>query len=389
MADVARRKFGLHDSQRPQLKYEQLKGKLLDDFRSGRFKPGDALPTEVQLAEMLGMARNTVRLALSELDRDGFIKRIRGKGTFVSSNTDKLQSQPQSRAKDTSLYALVVPETQTGMYPSLQHGFENAVSEKHAQMIVSSTNNDPVRQSHVMMQLMSKEVGGVAIVPTLVSAPAFQVELLQKQGIPVVFCHRRMEGVLAPLVSIPYLEVGRMAGRELLRCGHRRVAMYYSLPLAYRAQSVGYLSGLRETLGENGAELPDELVLSGETITLDTRIQEKDARPQIEKLFSRPDRPTALMVSYDDVAEMILMVLESISLRVPDDVSIISFGGAERRGVLKQRLTSVVVDGAETGRRAFQLLNEIRDQRRSIFDIDEIPMKLALSEGQTLGPACI
>ena len=84
MSDVVSQKFDLHDSQRPRMKYEQLKGHLLTELRMGRLKPGDALPTEVELAEMLCVARNTVRHALSELDRDGFIRRIRGKGTFVS-----------------------------------------------------------------------------------------------------------------------------------------------------------------------------------------------------------------------------------------------------------------------------------------------------------------
>ena len=53
--------------------------------------------------------------------------------------------------------------------------------------IVSSTSNDTARQGDVMLQLMSKDVAGVAIVPTITPTPAYQIEMLQKQGIPVVF----------------------------------------------------------------------------------------------------------------------------------------------------------------------------------------------------------
>src|SRR5215218_5534184 len=45
---------------------------------------GDAIPSERQLSADLGMSRLTVRAALDDLVRDGYLVRKRGSGTFVS-----------------------------------------------------------------------------------------------------------------------------------------------------------------------------------------------------------------------------------------------------------------------------------------------------------------
>lgn len=50
--------------------YEQIKGKIL----SGALRPGDRLPSERQLMEMLGRSRPTIREALRMLERDGFLR---------------------------------------------------------------------------------------------------------------------------------------------------------------------------------------------------------------------------------------------------------------------------------------------------------------------------
>ncbi len=373
------------------LKYLKLKNELLDQFQTGQLRPGDSLPTVQELSTVHQLAPNTVRRALGELDREGLIDRIRGRGTFVRQQAP-VQNAPVKNTAPSGqgLFALIMPESHTGHYPALHHGFERVAAEEHTQVIVSSTDNDPMRQGNVILQLMSKDVTGVAIVPTITPTPTFQIEMLQKQGIPVVFCHRRVEGVRAPLVSIPFLEIGRMAGRELLKHGHRRAAMFYTLPLHAILPSPSardYAVGLREVLRQASGDLPDEFVFSSDTDTLDLGTQEKEAWPKIKELFSRPDRPTAIMTSYDSMGEIVYMALERLGLRVPEDVSIISFGGKQRRGAIIRRLTSVVIDGEDIGRQAARLLNEMCSKQRSIHDTEDIQIPLGLSDGQSLAPA--
>jgi GntR family transcriptional regulator len=64
--------------------YYQLQEILKEQIESGRWKPGDSLPSEPELARSFGVSRVVVRQALSILGDDHQIFRIRGRGTFVA-----------------------------------------------------------------------------------------------------------------------------------------------------------------------------------------------------------------------------------------------------------------------------------------------------------------
>lgn len=64
--------------------YLQLKDLLASRITEGLLQPGDALPSERQLCEQFGVSRTTVREALRELNREGLIRTVPGRGTCVA-----------------------------------------------------------------------------------------------------------------------------------------------------------------------------------------------------------------------------------------------------------------------------------------------------------------
>jgi GntR family transcriptional regulator len=64
--------------------YHQLKTVLMDSIDSGQWQAGQQLPTEEKLAENFGVSKITVRQALRDLADLGYVRRERGRGTFVS-----------------------------------------------------------------------------------------------------------------------------------------------------------------------------------------------------------------------------------------------------------------------------------------------------------------
>lgn len=64
--------------------YHQLKHHILDDITSQKLMPGDMLPGEHRLCEKFSVSRTVVRQALSHLEHQGIIERVKGKGTFVA-----------------------------------------------------------------------------------------------------------------------------------------------------------------------------------------------------------------------------------------------------------------------------------------------------------------
>ena len=67
--------------------YLQVKAYVLDKIKTGHYKPGDKLPAERQLAEKLGISRNTVSAAYKELLLEGVLDSEQGRGTFVRAQT--------------------------------------------------------------------------------------------------------------------------------------------------------------------------------------------------------------------------------------------------------------------------------------------------------------
>ena len=114
-------------------------------------------------------------------------------------------------------------------------------------------------------------------------------------------------------------------------------------------------------------------------------LEEQAVWAALQEVFAKPDRPTAIFASFDSLAEMIYLLLPRLGLRVPEDVSLIGFGGNRRNGALERRLTSVVIDEIATGRQAATWLHEMRQGDRPIDDTTEWVMELGISEGETLG----
>ena len=63
--------------------YYQLYTLLLNRIKEGELRPGDMLPTEVSLVEEYRVSRATVRQAILDLARNGYVVRENSKGTFV------------------------------------------------------------------------------------------------------------------------------------------------------------------------------------------------------------------------------------------------------------------------------------------------------------------
>lgn len=65
-------------------KHAEIEQYLTEQIQSGALKEGDRLETEEALARRFGVSRPTVRQALRSLEEKGYLKRIKGSGTFVT-----------------------------------------------------------------------------------------------------------------------------------------------------------------------------------------------------------------------------------------------------------------------------------------------------------------
>jgi GntR family transcriptional regulator len=69
--------------------YQQIKGLILQSLQSGEWKPGEAIPSEMELAGRYRVSQGTVRKAIDELSADHLVVRRQGKGTFVATHAEQ------------------------------------------------------------------------------------------------------------------------------------------------------------------------------------------------------------------------------------------------------------------------------------------------------------
>jgi GntR family transcriptional regulator len=69
--------------------YQQIKALLLQSLQAGEWLPGQAIPSEVELAARFRVSQGTVRKAIDEMATDNVLVRRQGKGTFVATHAER------------------------------------------------------------------------------------------------------------------------------------------------------------------------------------------------------------------------------------------------------------------------------------------------------------
>ncbi|MBP8191077.1 MAG: GntR family transcriptional regulator [Aquabacterium sp.] len=69
--------------------YQQIKGLILRGLQAGEWRPGEAIPSEIDLAARYKVSQGTVRKAIDELAAENLLMRRQGKGTFVSTHAEE------------------------------------------------------------------------------------------------------------------------------------------------------------------------------------------------------------------------------------------------------------------------------------------------------------
>jgi DNA-binding LacI/PurR family transcriptional regulator len=359
-------------------KYRQIYNHLQTEIRQGRLQPGQALPTEVELIRSLGMSRNTVRQALAELENDGIIQRIQGRGTFVTTE------QQRHARQQLDVFALIAPELRQGFYPSLVHGFEQASTGCQHQVVVSNSNNDVRHQGDLVLQMIDRSVGGVALNPvTSAITPAYQIRQLQEHKIPVVFCHRTVEGVSAPCVTWSGEGVGLKAGTALRKLGHSRIGLLFDHATSL---ALNYECGLRLAL-ERDTSPNRGVVVAAFGNALSTMSRTDAIGEVLQDLLTRPNRPTAIFCGSLPDAEQVYLQAATFGLKIPEDLSLIYFGGTWRDHGLAERISCIAVNEHDVGARAAELLHEMRTGKRALDNNERIEFEVTLLAGDTLGPS--
>ncbi len=83
--------------------YEQITTQIKSQIMTGDLKPGDALPSMRLLAKELRISVITTKRAYEDLERDGFVETVQGRGSFVASTNKELLREENLRMAEDHL----------------------------------------------------------------------------------------------------------------------------------------------------------------------------------------------------------------------------------------------------------------------------------------------
>ena len=269
--------------------------------------------TMADVAKEAGVSKSTVSQFLN--------KRYEYMGEDTKKNIEKaiekLGYQPNYLArslkqKRTSMIGIIVANIMHRLSTEVSRSIEDYCHENDMQAILCNADDNPEKERKYIEVLRAKQVDGLIIFPTGQNVDLY--EKMIKEGYPVVFMDRKVEGLKANTVIAANIEASIAAIQHFISNGHERIAIA-TQPLRISPR-IDRLKGYKAALLEAGVPLRSEYMIHSEI---------KNMKKELEKLFSLPQPPTALFAGNDLVFLEVLEFFKEKKLKVGKDAALIVF----------------------------------------------------------------
>ncbi len=300
------------------LKYQKLYNWCRTLITSGVIKNKDKFPSENILQKKFGYSRQTVRTALNQLEEDGLIVRVKGSGTYVSYE-NKTEDKGKPRV------GLILSYFSDYLFPRVYDGIESVMTEKGYEIDVAVTKNRLNDEAMYLEGMLSGNLSGLIIEGTRSSFPNPNIRLyneIRKRNIPTLFIHNHYPNQKFDSVEMSDARAGYEAAKTLIQNGHRRIGGIFKYD---DMQGMERYKGFIECLSDYGVKFDDDWIRWYSTKDMEEKLSKKG----LLRMYRRTKDCTAMILYNDEVAEHYMEFLEDRGLKVPEDISLISFDDAE------------------------------------------------------------
>lgn len=326
-------------------KYLQLKEEMLTWVISERWKPDEQIPTEHEIASLYNMSRQTVRQAIGELVKEGWLYRVQGRGTFVK---HKLLNATDT----TQTIGMITTYISDYIFPDIVRATEAVLRENGFRLLLSSTDNNKRKEKESIDMLLSAPLSGLIIEPTKsagVNENLNSFLAMELQHIPYLMINESYPELNCPVIKVDDVQGGFMAAEHLIQLGHRAIAGFFKTD---DLQGVNRMKGFIEAHRVRQVSLQPQMLHRYTT-------EEKDSTPvdaALNLLRASSTRPTAMVCYNDELAFKMLHMARREGLCVPEDLSIVGYDDSSLAAAAEVKLTTLSHPKAEMGRLAAEKL---------------------------------
>ncbi len=267
---------------------------------------------------------------------------------------DALDYRPNVNARalaggKSQLVGLLIGDIRIPYIANVTRGIEDRLAENGFIAVVSSTDGKSDKTLSLLKNLKRSGVGGFIFVPAKFGIPPeinTEITTQLAQGVNIIVAGHELNSD-----DIPHLAVrGQQSSREivdhLLELGHRDIAFI----TGHHSQGEGIWRwfGYQHALLARGIPIRPELVkeIDGNPQT---------ARQAVEELMALPNPPTAIFAMNDIYARGVIDYVVTNNIRLPEDLSVVTYDYQVLAQRITPRLTSVLVPAYDLGWKAAEL----------------------------------
>ncbi len=326
-----------------------LVGLLLERIESGEYPAGEAVPSERQLGEELGLSRTTIRRAIDDLVQRGRLQRQPGRGTFVASSAAPAEGAGGAQR----IVSVIIPTFSNPYYGEMVNGIEKEARRYDLRVMVGQSDYSTASESSQLTQSAADPtVCGALVVPDSVEQASGGVKQFIGTGKPLVYIGRWPRAAACDGVCVDYRMAAQQAVEHLIGLGHQRIAYVEGLP---HLPGFSPYDGYADVLRDRKLAIKPELVRSYELPS------EVAGQRCVADLVSSGVKFTAIFARNDVTAMGVIQGLREAGLRVPQDVSVVSIANSLWARSLDPPLTSVNPHPSAVGQLAMRMLGDRLD----------------------------
>jgi GntR family transcriptional regulator, arabinose operon transcriptional repressor len=333
-------------------KYRRLFDSLKADIVSGRFQPGQKLPSEAALVHRTGSSRITVGRAMRELQEAGLIERVAGSGSYVRRSLED-SGKPH-------LFGLLIPDLgETEIFEPICQAIANAPeASEHALLWGHADARAPKAEQawQLCRHYIFRRVSGVFFAPLEFEQDSEKanrriLSALGQAQIAVVLLDRHAskapERRRPDLVGLNNRQAGYAATEHLVHQGCERIAFlgYHGSASTLRERMAGY----REALAAHGLRPVTEAVV---------QLDPGKERISWKAPAARKQPVEAFVCVNDRMAGMLMQLFLARKIRIPEDMRIVGIDDASYASLLPVPLTTIRQPLGEIGQAALRMMIE-------------------------------
>lgn len=351
-------------------RYEKLKQLLKEKIVDDNLRVGDRFYSQNELIRKYNLSFATVTRALNELEREGYLLRQQGRGTFVKA----IPGQEETAGRVERRLAVFIPwDFRNPAHINFQRlytTFEQSLPPTYHVKLVPYGNEPESLEQH----LFSREQFDAVVFVYPSEAHVSSVQRFARSH-PVVVVGREMGSEGLTSVFTDNRVAAEVAVTHLIQLGHRSIGMI-SNDLSM-TDSRDRLEGYRAALKR--AEIPYT-----ESLVVFTHPLELNGYSALIDLMDRnPEREiTAVFAAGDLIAMGALAAARVMGKRIPGDLSVMGFDDIEESAQFDLPLTTIHVPITDLAKRAADMVVELVEGRVGNASIG---LPATLVERETVG----